>query len=62
AAARSRYHARLKRLAEAVPVKQRRTEKKVGAVETPDEVRKRAIADALAAARARRSGSTKKSV
>ncbi|MDR0250739.1 MAG: RnfABCDGE type electron transport complex subunit B [Burkholderiales bacterium] len=59
-AARNRYRARLKRLAEAVPVKQRQAEKKTVttkmSVEASAEIRKRAIAEALVAARARRSG------
>jgi len=61
AVARSRYHARLRRLVEATPVKQRQTAEKKGAAaekptETPGETRKRAIAKALATARARRAG------
>jgi electron transport complex protein RnfB len=64
AAARNRYHARLKRLAEAAPVKQRQAGKKMATPsmpieahdETPNEIRKRAIAEALATARARRAG------
>ncbi|MDR2244480.1 MAG: RnfABCDGE type electron transport complex subunit B [Burkholderiales bacterium] len=61
AAARSRYRTRLKRLAEAARVKQRRAgEKEVMTktpTEAPDEMRRRTIAEALATARARRQGS-----
>ncbi|MDR2174212.1 MAG: RnfABCDGE type electron transport complex subunit B [Burkholderiales bacterium] len=56
AAARNRYHVRLKRLAEATPVARRRAGEKAVATqmptEAPDEIRKRAIAEALATARA----------
>lgn len=54
AAARNRYHARLKRLAEAVSMKRRRAEQKTELPEAPAEIRKSAITEALATARARR--------